>query len=72
MHLPLASTNKALNFPSKIMPLALATGDPRPVLVQALRFLGQRDVVAWQEMSVEELLPLCGDALEAYSRTHIG
>ncbi|MDI5303904.1 hypothetical protein MJN76_32415, partial [Salmonella enterica subsp. enterica serovar Anatum] len=30
--------------------------DPRPVLVQALRFLGQRDVVAWQEMSVEELL----------------
>lgn len=56
VHLPLALNEQGAKLSKQNHAPALATGDPRPVLVQALRFLGQRDVVAWQEMSVEELL----------------
>lgn len=56
VHLPLALNEQGAKLSKQNHAPALATGDPRPVLVQALRFLGQRAVVAWQEMSVEELL----------------
>lgn len=55
VHLPLALNEQGAKLSKQNHAPALATGDPRPVLVR-IALLGQRDVVAWQEMSVEELL----------------
>lgn len=55
VHLPLALNEQGAKLSKQNHAPALATGDPRRYW-SGIALLGQRDVVAWQEMSVEELL----------------
>lgn len=56
IHLPLALNAQGAKLSKQNHAPALPKGDPRPVLFDALRFLGQRQDVPWQDRSVEEIL----------------
>lgn len=56
IHLPLALNEQGAKLSKQNHAPALPQGDPRPVLINALRFLGQNTVIPWQALSVEELL----------------
>lgn len=56
IHLPLALNEQGTKLSKQNHAPALPQGDPRPVLINALRFLGQNTVIPWQALSVEELL----------------
>ena len=56
IHLPLALNEQGAKLSKQNHAPALPQGDPRPVLISALRFLGQSTAIPWQEFSVEELL----------------
>lgn len=56
VHLPLALNEQGAKLSKQNHAPALPTGDPRPVLIRALRFLGQRVDMPWQALSVEALL----------------
>ncbi len=56
LHLPLAITADGHKLSKQNHAPALPDGDPRPCLVQALRFLGQPVSEGWQDDSQEKLL----------------
>lgn len=56
IHLPLALNEQGAKLSKQNHAPALPQGDPRPVLIDALRFLGQNVALEWQDMKVEELL----------------
>lgn len=56
IHLPLALNEQGAKLSKQNHAPALPQGDPRPVLIQALRFLGQETSIPWQDLSVAELL----------------
>ncbi|WP_436858403.1 tRNA glutamyl-Q(34) synthetase GluQRS [Citrobacter tructae] len=56
IHLPLALNAQGAKLSKQNHAPALPHSDPRPVLIAALRFLGQPADFAWQELSVEQLL----------------
>ncbi|ALV93387.1 MULTISPECIES: tRNA glutamyl-Q(34) synthetase GluQRS [Pantoea] len=56
LHLPLAVNTDGNKLSKQNHAPALPTGDPRPVLVQALRLLGQPVMQSWQDLSLPQLL----------------
>ncbi|HGF0770773.1 TPA: tRNA glutamyl-Q(34) synthetase GluQRS [Kluyvera georgiana] len=56
IHLPLALNNEGAKLSKQNHAPALPDGDPRPVLIQALRFLGQPIPAQWQDFSTADLL----------------
>ncbi|MTH45157.1 tRNA glutamyl-Q(34) synthetase GluQRS [Intestinirhabdus alba] len=56
VHLPLALNAQGAKLSKQNHAPALPSGDPRPVLAEALRFLGQRCPDDWREISLEALL----------------
>lgn len=56
LHLPLALNGDGNKLSKQNHAPALPDGDPRPVLVAALRFLGQPVEAGWQDESQEKLL----------------
>ncbi|HFK4477462.1 tRNA glutamyl-Q(34) synthetase GluQRS [Citrobacter sedlakii] len=56
IHLPLALNTQGAKLSKQNHAPALPQGDPRPVLIDALRFLGQRIAPDWQAMPVEAIL----------------
>ena len=56
IHLPLALNELGAKLSKQNHAPALPHGDPRPVLMEALRFLGQHSDLPWQEMRVDEIL----------------
>ncbi len=56
LHLPLVLTPEGNKLSKQNHAPPLPEGDPRPVLVQALRFLGQSVSEEWQDLSRDELL----------------
>lgn len=56
LHLPLAINHDGNKLSKQNHAPALPAGDPRPLLVKALRFLGQPVVESWQDASLEQLL----------------
>lgn len=56
IHLPLALNQQGAKLSKQNHAPALPKGDPRPVLIAALRFLGQPEFPSWQDLSVNELL----------------
>lgn len=56
LHLPLASDQQGHKLSKQNHAPALPGGDPRPVLVQALRFLGQPVSAGWRDEPLETLL----------------
>lgn len=56
VHLPLALNGDGNKLSKQNHAPALPTGDPRPVLIQALQFLNQDIVKEWRELTVEDLL----------------
>lgn len=56
IHLPLALNEEGAKLSKQNHAPALKTGDPRPVLIQALRFLGQETLAQWQDFSTVEIL----------------
>ncbi|MGV3345549.1 tRNA glutamyl-Q(34) synthetase GluQRS [Enterobacteriaceae bacterium LUAb1] len=56
LHLPLALDSEGNKLSKQNHAPALSDGDPRPVLVQALRFLAQPVTPGWQDISLEMLL----------------
>ena len=56
IHLPLALNAEGAKLSKQNHAPALPQGDPRPVLTQALRFLGQDVVIPWQDLTLAELL----------------
>lgn len=56
LHLPLAITPDGNKLSKQNHAAPLPEGDPRPVLVQALRFLGQPVSPGWQDLSLAALL----------------
>lgn len=56
IHLPLALNEQGAKLSKQNHAPALPHGDPRPVLIDALRFLGQQSDLPWQEMRVNEIL----------------
>lgn len=56
IHLPLALNEEGAKLSKQNHAPALPTGDPRPVLIEALRFLGQDIPAQWQDFSTAELL----------------
>lgn len=56
IHLPLALTAEGAKLSKQNHAPALPHGDPRPVLIQALRFLGQDIPAQWQDFSTADLL----------------
>lgn len=68
VHLPLALNADGAKLSKQNHAPALPTGDPRPVLIQALRFLGQPVPAHWQDVSTAELLR---QAVINWSLTHV-
>lgn len=56
IHLPLALNEEGAKLSKQNHAPALPIGDPRPVLIQALRFLGQVIPAQWQDLSTAQLL----------------
>lgn len=56
IHLPLALNEQGAKLSKQNHAPALPQGDPRPVIIAALRFLGQRADIPWQEMRVDQIL----------------
>ncbi|MGR5944015.1 tRNA glutamyl-Q(34) synthetase GluQRS [Enterobacter sp. C4G1] len=58
IHLPLALNAQGNKLSKQNHAPALPDGDPRPVLIDALRFLNQNITSEWQDLSIDELLKL--------------
>lgn len=56
IHLPLAVNDQGNKLSKQNHAPALPDGDPRPVLIDALRFLNQNVTQEWQDLSLDELL----------------
>ncbi|MEG5627518.1 tRNA glutamyl-Q(34) synthetase GluQRS [Enterobacter hormaechei] len=56
IHLPLAVNEQGNKLSKQNHAPALPDGDPRPVLIDALRFLNQNVTQEWQDLSLDELL----------------
>lgn len=56
IHLPLALNPQGAKLSKQNHAPALPKGDPRPVLIAALHFLGQQVETHWQDFSVEQIL----------------
>ena len=56
VHLPLAINDHGVKLSKQNHAPALPDGDPRPVLIDALRFLNQNVIDEWQDLPVDELL----------------
>ena len=56
VHLPLALTPDGHKLSKQNHAPALPTGDPRPIIISALHFLGQPVTKGWQDLSLEALL----------------
>ncbi|KAB8306266.1 tRNA glutamyl-Q(34) synthetase GluQRS [Erwinia endophytica] len=56
LHLPLATHSTGNKLSKQNHAPALPKGDPRPTLVEALRFLGQPVSADWQDLSLSSLL----------------
>ncbi|MDI9802092.1 tRNA glutamyl-Q(34) synthetase GluQRS [Citrobacter koseri] len=61
IHLPLALNEQGAKLSKQNHAPALPEGDPRPVLIAALRFLGQNATAQWQDMPTDELLQYAVD-----------
>lgn len=68
IHLPLALNEQGAKLSKQNHAPALPQGDPRPVIVAALRFLGQHSDIPWQEMRVDQILTF---AIENWSLTAV-
>lgn len=68
VHLPLARNAQGDKLSKQNHAPALPEGDPRPVIIDALRFLHQPDIGAWQDLSVAELLRR---AIDNWSLEHV-
>lgn len=66
IHLPLALNPQGAKLSKQNHAPALPKGDPRPVLIAALQFLGQQVEAHWQDFSVEQILPVSRQKLAAY------
>lgn len=62
IHLPLAVNEQGNKLSKQNHAPALPDGDPRPVLIDALRFLNQNVTEEWQDLSVDELLKKAVDS----------
>ncbi|HBI9831736.1 TPA: glutamate--tRNA ligase family protein, partial [Escherichia coli] len=56
IHLPLALNPQGAKLSKQNHAPALPKGDPRPVLIAALQFLGQQAEAHWQDFSGEQIL----------------
>ncbi|HGL4251095.1 TPA: tRNA glutamyl-Q(34) synthetase GluQRS [Enterobacter hormaechei] len=56
IHLPLAVNEQGNKLSKQNHAPELPDGDPRPVLIDALRFLNQNVTQEWQDLSLDELL----------------
>ncbi|MRT56358.1 tRNA glutamyl-Q(34) synthetase GluQRS [Enterobacteriaceae bacterium RIT693] len=56
IHLPLALNDQGAKLSKQNHAPALPQGDPRPLLVEALRFLNQQVADGWQDLTLEMLL----------------
>lgn len=56
IHLPLALNEEGAKLSKQNHAPALPTSDPRPVLIEALRFLGQAIPAQWQDLTTAQLL----------------
>lgn len=56
IHLPLALTPQGNKLSKQNHATALPDGDPRPIIISALQFLGQPVIKGWQDLSLEALL----------------
>ncbi|WNN49245.1 tRNA glutamyl-Q(34) synthetase GluQRS [Siccibacter colletis] len=56
VHLPLALTADGNKLSKQNHAPGLPTGDPRPIIINALHFLNQRVTKEWQDLSLEDLL----------------
>lgn len=68
LHLPLALNPDGNKLSKQNHAPPLPTGDPRPTLVNALRFLGQQVSMGWQDLSLSQLLE---QAIAAWDRRSI-
>ncbi|WP_425270662.1 tRNA glutamyl-Q(34) synthetase GluQRS [Pantoea wallisii] len=68
LHLPLAINHDGNKLSKQNHAPALPAGDARPLLVQALRFLGQPVAEGWQDLSPASLL---SEAVRHWSPAHI-
>ncbi|CUU23018.1 Glutamyl-Q tRNA(Asp) synthetase [Duffyella gerundensis] len=68
LHLPLALNPDGNKLSKQNHAPPLPTGDPRPTLVNALRFLGQTVSTGWQDLSLSQLLE---QAIAAWDRRSI-
>lgn len=58
IHLPLAVNEQGFKLSKQNHAPALPDGDPRPVLIDALRFLNQNVTNEWQDLRIDELLKM--------------
>lgn len=58
IHLPLAVNAQGFKLSKQNHAPALPDGDPRPVLIDALRFLNQNVTNEWQDLHIDELLKM--------------
>ena len=58
IHMPLAVNTQGLKLSKQNHAPALPDGDPRPVLIDALRFLNQNVTNEWQDLRIDELLKM--------------
>jgi len=68
LHLPLALNPDGNKLSKQNHAPPLPTGDPRPTLVNALRFLGQTRSTGWRDLSLSQLLE---QAIAAWDRRSI-
>lgn len=61
IHLPLALNAQGNKLSKQNHAPALPNGDPRPVLIDALRFLNQNVTSEWQDLRLDELLKISID-----------
>ncbi len=70
IHLPLALNPQGAKLSKQNHAPALPKGDPRPVLIAALQFLGQQAEAHWQDFSVSK--SVSRQKLAAYRRARVG
>jgi glutamyl-queuosine tRNA(Asp) synthetase len=56
IHLPLALNAEGAKLSKQNHAPALPEGDPRPILIRALQFLGQNITAQWQDLTLADLL----------------